>query len=70
MKCEVSGKDWGDGHHAMMPANSWKWIKPLPMRGFQGWRYFEPQYVGAVEIVGGWLDPMPKDPEAAEEFQS
>jgi hypothetical protein len=56
MACSTTGKDWGDGYHAIIPAVSWTWIKPLPMKGFQGWRYF----VEPTEDLGGWRDPMPE----------
>jgi hypothetical protein len=55
MTCDVSGKDWGEGFHAIMDAKSWAWIKPIPMKGFQGWRYFNGNY----EKIGNWLDPKP-----------
>ena len=60
MQCNTSGHDWGvwgDGRtHAIMHADSWKWIKPIPMKGFQGWRYFTAKN---IKIVGDWLDPKP-----------
>ena len=54
--CETTGKVWPVGNYIMMSADSWKWIKPIKMQGFQGWRYCP-----AIEIkeVGGWLDPKP-----------
>ncbi len=56
MECATTGKDWGQGYHAVIPADSWTWINPLPMKGFQGWRYF----VEPTEDLGGWRDPMPE----------
>ena len=56
MQCGTTGHDWGNGTHAVMQASSWKWIKPIPMKGFQGWRYFD---VVDFKVVGGWLDPKP-----------
>lgn len=56
MQCETTGHDWGEGTHAVMPANSWKWTKPVPMKGFQGWHYFEAK---GVRVVGDWLDHKP-----------
>ena len=53
--CGTSGRLYSSGFYAYMEASSWKWIKPIPMKGFQGWRYFDQ----AVEVVGGWLDPRP-----------
>jgi hypothetical protein len=58
MVCETTGHNWGEGFHAIFPYPTWKWIKPIPMKGFQGFRYF----AGVeVEIVGGYGDPMPKE---------
>jgi len=54
-QCETTGKEWGDGVYAIMPADSWKWIRPVSMKGFQGWRY----YGGDVEVVGDWKDSKP-----------
>lgn len=56
MSCGTTGRDWGEGYHAIIPAESWRWIRPIPMKGFQGWRYFHQQ----VEIVGGWRDKKPE----------
>ena len=46
------------GNYAIMPAAEWTWIKPIPMRGFNGWRYFKLPLL--VEVVGGWRDPKPE----------
>lgn len=58
MQCETSGRDWGQGWHAIMDATSWQWIKPLPMLGFQGWRYFDAP--ADIKIVGDWRAPKPQ----------
>lgn len=58
MICGTSGYDWGEGYHAFMDAKSWKWIKPIPMKGFQGWRYFDGS---KVKVVGGWLEDKPRE---------
>lgn len=55
--CETSGNDFGSGVRVEMDAKDWKWIKPIPMKGFQGWRYSK---LETVEIIGGWLDPKPE----------
>jgi hypothetical protein len=57
-RCDTTGREWPEGYFLFMRADSWQWIRPIPMRGFQGWHYarFEPDQ---VEIVGGWLDPKP-----------
>jgi hypothetical protein len=56
--CDVTNRHWHGAVKAMMPAASWKWIKPIPMKGFQGWRYYEPPK--DMKIVGGWKDPRPE----------
>jgi hypothetical protein len=55
-RCSTTGKDWGEGHHALIPARSWCWIKPIPHKGFQGYHYVMLDF----EVVGGWLDKKPK----------
>ena len=52
--CDVSSKQ-RSGNQIIMKADSWKWIQPIAMRGFQGWRYFSQPYT----IVGDWKDPKP-----------
>jgi hypothetical protein len=39
-----------------MTASSWSWIKPIKMKGFQGYKYIENL---DYEIIGNWKDPMP-----------
>lgn len=56
MTCEITGKIWKGNCILVMSASSWCWIKPIKMKGFQGYRYFNQP----VEIVGNWLDPKPK----------
>ncbi len=55
MLCRTTGKDWGVGYHVTMSAASWKWIEPIPMKGFQGFRYCDLDF----RVVGDWLDPRP-----------
>jgi len=55
-KCEYTASQWGDGWYAIIPACSWKWIRPIEMKGFQGFRYFDDSN---VEVVGNWLAPKP-----------
>lgn len=56
---------WPDGHHfppgwyATMLVDTWRWIEPITMRGFQGFRYFRRDRRDVV-IIGSWLDPMPE----------
>lgn len=56
MRCGTTGRDWGEGYHVVMSADSWTWIKPIKMKGFQGWRYFNDW---DIEIIGSWMDPKP-----------
>lgn len=56
-KCQVTKKDWGDGPCLVMRADSWKWIEPIRMKGFQGWRYWDGR---PIKVVGGWKDKKPK----------
>ena len=70
MTCQTTGRRWVGGCVVVMPADSWRWIKPLRMRGFQGWRYWSAAVdavggfceIGRVEEVGGWLDSKPEVP--------
>lgn len=62
MQCGTTGYDWGDGIHAIMPAYSWKWIQPIKMKGFQGWKYFDAKN---IKVIGGWLDIKPSTSEGA-----
>ena len=57
VQCTTTGCDWAPGIYAVMPADTWQWVKPIPYKGFQGFRYFDDS---DVEIVGGWLDPKPE----------
>ena len=72
MRCDTTGRWYAPGYYVFMRADSWKWIKPIPMRGFMGFRYARArgdnpniiEHVGAcgaswVEVVGDWLDPKP-----------
>lgn len=36
--CETSGHVWSEGWYVFMDATTWQWIRPIPMRGFQGFR--------------------------------
>lgn len=53
--CSTSGKRFKGNFKLLMRADSWQWIKPIPHKGFQGFRYFDESF----EIIGGWRDPMP-----------
>ena len=55
--CDASGKVWAPGVYVYMRADSWKWIEPIPMKGFQGFRH-----AGGIKfnVVGDWMDPKPE----------
>ena len=55
-KCETTGRCWS-GWNLLMRADSWKWIEPIPMRGFQGWRYWDGP--AQPKVIGGWKEPKP-----------
>lgn len=59
--CGTHGVAWPAGYYAYLWADSWKWIVPLPMKGFQGWRWAHRAGVvrESVKVAGDWLDPMP-----------
>lgn len=66
--CDTTGREWPPGFYIFMDAASWKWIRPIPMKGFRGFRYAEGFTTVAgcnVEIVGGWLEPKPPTPQEA-----
>jgi hypothetical protein len=60
MQCSVTKKQYGEGYHAIMKADSWTWIKPIAMKGFQGWKPMPLEMELNIEIIGGWLDPRPE----------
>lgn len=73
VRCETTGKLWPPGKYVFMDATTWMWIRPIPMRGFGGFKYAIPygfRYAihdrdiyplnAKIEIVGGWLDPKPQ----------
>jgi hypothetical protein len=65
VRCDTTGRHWPPGYYVFMDATTWKWIRPIPMKGFQGFRYktfasFPQLQDHNLEIVGGWLDPKPE----------
>lgn len=71
--CDTTGRVWSQGFFVFMRADSWTWIKPIPMRGFQGFRYARDEgqnpniiahhaeaLVAWIEVIGYWLDPQPE----------
>lgn len=59
--CDTTGQEYAPGYYVRMRADSWQWIEPIPMTGFQGYRFAHKAGMSreAVKIVGGWLDPKP-----------
>jgi hypothetical protein len=58
MLCGTTGTIW-NGWHAILKTVSWKWIRPIPMRAFQGWRYFPEQFITNIKIIADWRgDPI------------
>lgn len=60
--CATTGRFYpcdSGGGVVFMNADSWQWIEPVPMKGFQNFRY--PTFGRhSVKIVGGWRDPKPQ----------
>ena len=53
--CETTGRHWFGRCTLVMRASTWQWVKSIPMKGFQGWRYFDQPF----RVIGGWRDPKP-----------
>jgi hypothetical protein len=58
MRDETTGRWFGVGFYIQMFADTWKWIAPIPYKGFQGWRY-APDEWRQLEVIGNWLGPKP-----------
>lgn len=56
MGCDTTGRQYPKGYYAFMDASTWKWIDPIPYKGFQGFRYFEQSF----NVVGDWEDDAPE----------
>lgn len=54
--CDTTGEEWTDGVFIFMEANTWNWVQPIKMKGFQGYRYFNPV---KYSVAGNWMDPRP-----------
>lgn len=70
-ECVTTGKQYTDGVYVWMWCKTWQWIKPITMRGFQGYRYrlgLSEENISTIkepcrfdfEIAGDWKDPKPK----------
>lgn len=55
-ECEATQKAFS-GKYVSMDATTWKWVKPIPYKGFQGFRYAKDL---DYEVVGDWRDAKPK----------
>lgn len=61
LQCDTTGRRWPKRFCVFMDAKTWRWIEPIPMRGFQGFRYADNYFCrGDVRIVGYWRDPKPE----------
>jgi len=59
--CDTTGRRWPPGFYVFMDATTWKWIRPIPMKGFRGFRYAGRKWRALCVVeVGGWLDPKPE----------
>jgi len=54
--CSTTSLKYPEGIYLMMDSTTWKWITPIPMKGFQGYRYFKDIN---FDIIGGWKDNKP-----------
>ncbi|HUX17545.1 MAG TPA: hypothetical protein VMW52_13800 [Phycisphaerae bacterium] len=54
--CDTTGRRWPPGFYVFMDATTWRWIKPVLMNGFRGFRYARL----TPAVIGGWLDPKPE----------
>ena len=59
MICDTSGREFGPGVYVFMDATTWFWVVPIPMVGFQGWRYSRLD-LAEVYVIGNWLYPRPE----------
>ena len=64
-KCEMTGRTWEgkdgkDSYFAIIPACTWKWIEPILMKGFQGFKYIDVETENKVKVVGNWLSSKPE----------
>lgn len=56
-ECSTTGKQYEEGIYVTFLAASWKWIKPISMKGFQGWKYFDSSV--KFEVIGDWKSDKP-----------
>lgn len=58
MQCDTTGKWWPQGFYAFMDATTWQWIKPIPYKGFQGYRRADS--ILNYETIGDWKTLKPQ----------
>lgn len=47
--------------YVISDATTWIWCKPVPMKGFQGFRYLDPEKAKEIfQYAGNWLYPRPE----------
>lgn len=69
--CQATGCWSPPGIYLFMDATTWRWIRPIPMMGFQGFRYahecFERDDIepDEIEIIGSWPEVCPPPEETA-----
>lgn len=68
LRCTITKRQWPEGWYAFMNAKTWKWIVPIPMRGFQGWQHMTDEISKQVKVTGGWLDPKPEEKNGKTSF--
>ena len=56
----LDGKVFRPGWYLTIYPDSWRWTVPIPMRGFQGFRY-SVLHDDQVEVVGTWRDGQPAE---------
>jgi hypothetical protein len=58
--CSTTKRVFSGGWCLFMDATTWSWIRPIPMKGFQGYRYSQiPEE--EINIIGTWKDKKPKE---------
>ena len=56
----IKARAFKPGWYLKIYPDSWQWITPIPMQGFQGFRY-STLHEDQVEVVGGFRDEQPAD---------
>jgi hypothetical protein len=65
--CDTTMRTWPPGFYVFMDATTWRWIRPIPMKGFQGFRYTglertpilpEGVYLAGIDRGDGLIDEV------------